>query len=388
MQDSPSTTINELPAPCGSVNTHLIENEAEFALLEEPWSALAATTGAGPFQGYGWAKAWIETIGRSDGRQLRVATAWEGSRLVAVFPLVRRRYMGARLLEWIGARVSDYCDVLIHPDVEPRSTLLALWSSIMARGDCDVIRLGQVRGDARINTLLQTTQLNPWVETREHTYFLPICWQSGEEWLQQQGAHARKCTKYHLRHLAKAGFELYVWEPPDSYEPVLEAIIAQKSAWMASKGLGLLLGHPQGPQFLRKCAAALAARGTLHLSAFRSSKGWAACHLGFYQDGILYGYMLTYDFAWAAYSPGTTMRDALIMWACDHGARRVDVLRGAEAYKFQYQPEPELLQTYVIPHGPIGKACVSAYRCRRLAHPTRVLAPAADSRRPHDFGRV
>jgi CelD/BcsL family acetyltransferase involved in cellulose biosynthesis len=295
---------------------------------------------------------------------------------LAVFPLVRRRYFGTRLLEWIGARVTDYCDVLLHPGIDANSALLTLWAALMARGDCDVVRLGQVRGDAKINALFQAAQLDPWVETHEQTYFVPVHWSSGEEWLKQQSAHARKQAKYDLRRLAKEGFEYYVWESPDAYEPLIDAIIAQKSAWIASKGLGILLGHPEGPEFLRKCAAAMAAQGTLHLSAFRSSKGFAACHMGFYQHGVLYGYMPTYDPAWASYSPGTAIRDALIMWACDHGARRVDLLRGVDDYKLRYQPEPEPLQTFVIPHGIIGRACVSAYRHRPLrqhgaAWPTR-----------------
>jgi CelD/BcsL family acetyltransferase involved in cellulose biosynthesis len=337
--------------------------------------------------------AWIQTIGKSSGRKLRVATVWDGARLSAVLPLVRRRYLGARLLEWIGARVTDYCDVLVHPDTEASSALLTLWSAIGARGDCDVIRLGQVRSDARVNALFHAAQLEPWVETREQTYFVPIRWNSGEQWLNEQSAHSRKRAKYDLRRLAKAGFEYYVWKSPEPYEPLIEAIIAQKSAWMASKGLGLLLGHPEGPQFLRKFAAAMAARGTLHLSAFRSRHGFAACHLGFCQHGVLYGYMPTYDSAWASYSPGSAIRDSFIMWACDHGVRRVDLLRGADDYKLRYQPQAEELQTYVIPRGAIGKACVSAYRRRPLrqrsahsvARPSGV-SPAAGSvpaGRPH-----
>jgi CelD/BcsL family acetyltransferase involved in cellulose biosynthesis len=359
----------------GSMVVRLIEDEAGLELLEEPWSLLAAAAGARPFQDFPWAKAWVQTIGRFDGRKLRVATAWDGSRLLAVLPLVRRRYMGARLLEWIGARVTDYCDALVHPDVDASSTLLALWAAILARGDCDVIRLGQVRGDAKITTLFPAAQLDPWVETREQTYFVPIRWSSGEEWLKEQSAHARKHAKYDLRRLAKAGFEYYVWEPPDAYEPLIEAIIAQKSAWMASRGLGILLGHPEGPAFLRKLAAAMAARGTLHLSAFRSSKGFAACHLGFYQNCILYGYMPTYDSAWAAYSTGTAIRDAFMMWACDHGARIVDLLRGTDDYKLRYQPQSEWLQTFVVPRGVIGKVGVSAYRHRPVRRRSALTHP-------------
>jgi CelD/BcsL family acetyltransferase involved in cellulose biosynthesis len=360
------TINNYIPGATDSRVVRLIEHEAAFELLEKPWSLLAAAASARPFQDFYWAKAWVQTIGRAAGRKLRVATVWEGSRLLAVLPLVRRRYLGARLLEWIGARVTDYCDVLVDPGIDASSALLALWSAVLARGDCDVIRLGQVRSDAKISGLFQAARLDPWVETREQTYFVPIHWGSGEEWLNEQSTHARKQAKYDLRRLAKAGFEYYVWQSPDAYEPVLEAVIAQKSAWLASKGLGLLLGHPDGPQFLRKCAAAMAARGTLHLSAFRSSRGFAACHLGFYQNGVLYGYMPTYDSAWASYSPGMAIRDALIMWACDHGARSVDLLRGVDKYKLRYQPEYEPLQTFVIPRGAIGKACVSAYRHRHL----------------------
>jgi len=371
-QPSRCITNNYIPDPSGSMVVRLIEDEAAFELLEEPWSQLVAAARARPFQEFCWANAWIHTIGRTDGRKLRIATLWAGSRLLAVLPLVRRRYLGARLLEWIGARVTDYCDAFVHPSIDANSALLPLWAAIMERGDCDVIRLGHVRGDAKISGLFQAAQLDPWVETREQTYFVPIRWASGEEWLSEQSAHARKQAKYDLRRLAKAGFEYYVWESPDAYEPLLEAIIAQKSAWMASKGLGILLGHPDGPPFLRKLAAVMAARGTLHLSAFRSSKGFAACHLGFYQHGILYGYLPTYDSTWASYSPGTAIRNAFIMWACDHGVPRVDLLRGVDDYKLQYQPESEPLQTLVIPRGVIGRACVSVYRRRQLLQESAV----------------
>jgi CelD/BcsL family acetyltransferase involved in cellulose biosynthesis len=367
---------NYRPDSTGSLDVRIIEDEAAFELLEKPWSLLAAAANARPFQDFCWTKAWIQTIGRSAGHQLRVATAWRGSRLVAVLPLVRRRYFGARLLEWTGARATDYCDVLIHPSMEASSALVALWAAILARGDCDVIRLGHVRGDAKVRALFPAAQLDPWVETREQTYFVPVRWSSGEEWLNAQSSHARKRAKYDLRRLAKEGFEYYVWKAPDPYEPLIEAIIAQKSAWMASRGLGVLMGHAKGPEFLRKCAASMAAQGTLHLSAWRSSTGFAACHLGFYKEGVLYGYMPTYDLALASYSPGAAIRDSLIMWACDHGVRRVDLLRGMDDYKLRYQPEPEPLQTLVIPRGAIGKACVAVYRYREQHRSNRKRAVA------------
>ena len=88
------------PNDCKTLCTRLIEHESEFENLERPWAALARACGARPFQDFAWARAWVHTIGRADGRQLRIATLWEGERLLAILPLVRRRYYGARLLEW------------------------------------------------------------------------------------------------------------------------------------------------------------------------------------------------------------------------------------------------------------------------------------------------
>ena len=356
----------EQRVPGKELSRRLIEHEAEFEELARSWSALAMACKARPFQDFAWAKAWVNTIGRADGRELRIATLWEGARLLAILPLVRRSYFGVRLLEWIGARAADYCDALIHPALDAHLALRTLWDAVIVRGDCDVIRLGQVREDSHIHALLADAQLRPWMETREETYFVPVRWKSGEEWLGAQGAHARKQIKYDIRHLAKAGFEYYVWKSPDPYEPIAEALIAQKSAWLARQGYGPLLSHGKGAQFLRECIAEMAARGTLHLSAFRSRSGFAACHLGFHQHGILYGYMPTYDPQWAAYSAGTAIRDAFIMWACDHGVHRVDLLRGTDPYKRRYGPESEWLQTWVIPRSFVGKACLAGYRLNRF----------------------
>src|ERR1041385_8753246 len=61
-----NTTLAQVLVP------RLIEHESEFAALQQSWYALAADCGARPFQEFGWARAWVETIGRCDGRQLRI----------------------------------------------------------------------------------------------------------------------------------------------------------------------------------------------------------------------------------------------------------------------------------------------------------------------------
>ena len=103
-----------------TLTTRLIEAEPAFAQLEEPWSRLSTAARTRPFQDFGWISAWAETIGRTEGRELRIATLWDGSHLVGLLPMVRRRYLGVRMLEWAGARAAEYCDAIIHPNVDTR----------------------------------------------------------------------------------------------------------------------------------------------------------------------------------------------------------------------------------------------------------------------------
>src|SRR5581483_12300907 len=92
------------------LDIRIIEELSAFESLEGPWGQLDAQPGVRPFQEFGWSAAWVRTIGKAGGWRLRVGTLWQQGRLVAVLPLCVRRYKGIRMLEWIGARVTDYCD--------------------------------------------------------------------------------------------------------------------------------------------------------------------------------------------------------------------------------------------------------------------------------------
>jgi CelD/BcsL family acetyltransferase involved in cellulose biosynthesis len=342
------------------VDARIIEDEAEFSALAAPWQALALDCGARPFQDFGWASAWLRTIGAAGGYRPRVVTLWDGSRLRGVLPLACRQYRGVRLLEWMGTRVTDYCDALIDPGIERRAALHTLWDALNKRGGFDVIRLGQVPAGAAANELCHGVE--PWIETTENSLAIPLRWRSGVDWLRQQSSKACHRVRYGLRRLARMGFEFEVWQAPDSTAPLLDALIEQKRAWLAARHLDGHLQRPEGRAFVHACAEAMAAGGTLHLSALRSRDHIAACHLGFFRDGTFYYYMPTYDAAWSKYSAGTLLLDSLIMWACDHGARRFDMLLGAHGYKLHYGAVAETVRTLVVGRGLLGKAAVRFYR--------------------------
>jgi len=344
------------------LRVEIIEDTAAFAGLETPWRALDELPGVHPFQQFAWVSAWVNTLGAAGGSRLRVATLWRGARLTAVMPLCVRRYRGVRILEWMGARVADYCDALVDPCVDDKTALSALWQAIERRGGFDLARFNHVREDAHVFGALE--DLHPWTETLEHAGGVPIRWSSGEQWLQDQSASMRDRVKYNARRMAKAGYDVRVWQPPEPYAPIVDVLVAQKRPWLAARGLSSMICEPEGVQFLHAAVAESARRGELHLSVVQKSDHIAACDLAFVRNGVIYSYLGSFDPALAKYSYGRVLMDRLVMWACDNGMRRYDLLLGAYGYKSEYGCTLEPVRTQVIARSLVGRAALALYRRR------------------------
>jgi CelD/BcsL family acetyltransferase involved in cellulose biosynthesis len=84
--------------------------------------------------------------------------------------------------------------------------------------------------------------------------------------------------------------------------------------------------------------------------------------LAFVRNGIIYSYIASFDGEFAKYSFGRVLTDRLLMWACDSGLRRLDLLLGAYDYKTEYNCTLEPVRTLVLARGLIGRAAVAIYR--------------------------
>jgi CelD/BcsL family acetyltransferase involved in cellulose biosynthesis len=341
------------------LETRVIEDEASLSALAEAWRALAPSI-QHPFQELGWYAAWARTIGTSGGRRLKCVTLWDGGRLAAVLPLTVRRYKGVRLVEWIGGGVADYCDAIVAPGVDAQNALATLWRSLSREVGFDVVRLGQVRVDGVVSRFVDS--VNPWVETREGAYSIPLIWSSSEEWLKSRNQKQRYEARRLMRQMDKEGYQFKVWQAPEPLEPMLAAVIDQKQAWVRARGVDSFITEPQGPEFVAALAREMAALGMLHLSAVQYGDQFISCHLGFERGDTLYYWMPTYDAAFAKKRVGNTLREHLIMSACDRGLKKFDMLLGAYEYKSLYDAVEEPLRTLVVPRGLLGRATVAYYR--------------------------
>lgn len=338
----------------------IIEDVGGFDALEASWRDLDAHPSVRSFQQFAWTSAWVHTMGTSGGWRLKVGTLWLDGRLAAVLPLCVRRYKGVRVLEWIAARVTDYCDAVVDPRVDKDSALRTLWEAVARSGGFDVARLNHLRTDSNLFGVFGA--FDPWIETLEDAGGVPIAWNSGAEWLKQQTAGMRDRVKYNARRMTKAGFEVRVCDTPDSAMRIIDTLVVQKRPWLAARGLSSFINEPGGVEFLQSAVAASAARGELHLSTVENQDRIAACDLAFVREGIIYSYIASFDPEFHKYSFGRILTDSLLMWACDNGMRRLDLLLGAYDYKTEYNCTLEPVRTLVVPRGLVGRAALWVYR--------------------------
>jgi CelD/BcsL family acetyltransferase involved in cellulose biosynthesis len=88
--------------------------------------------------------------------------------------------------------------------------------------------------------------------------------------------------------------------------------------------------------FHRNAAAAFLDSGRLALYVLCLGDRIAAVHYGFREKGTVSCYLHSFDPAFEKLSPGVLLVGGLLEEAVRSGAREVDFLRGAEAYKYRW----------------------------------------------------
>jgi CelD/BcsL family acetyltransferase involved in cellulose biosynthesis len=342
------------------VEAYLVDEPDDVLALGPAWRELAERAKARPFQDHAWCASWQGTHGAARGRRPCVAILRSGRRLLAVLPLARGRYGGLRVLEWMGAKPSDYCDALVDPSIEPRAALRRLWREVARRG-FDLAHLARVPADATCWALLEG--LGGWATEGEYVSEVPITWPDGRAWLRGLSKPSRELIGRRLRRLASAGVTFRVGAAAGDRAELVETVLRHKVAMVEAAGTPGFLTEPGGPEFVRAMAAAMAGRGLLHLSALRSDEAVAAAHLGFLHEGTLYYYMPAFDPAWAKHGPGHLLLASLVMWCCDNGVRRLDLLSGDEPYKRRFRPRVmPPTRSVLVPGSVLGRAALTGYR--------------------------
>ena len=83
------------------------------------------------------------------------------------------------------------------------------------------------------------------------------------------------------------------------------------------------------------------------------------------RSGVIYSYMASFDAGYAKYSFGRLLTDQFIMWSCDQGMQRFDLMLGAYDYKTEYGCTLEPVSTQLVGRSLLGKAAIALYRLKK-----------------------
>lgn len=333
------------------------EREAMRRLRDEWISLQARCPQATPFQTWEWCDAWMRRLGAGKQPRLLLFRARQGGELIGIAPLCIGRQLGTpvRRLTWIGAGVSDCLGPLVVPE-QAREVADALLRYLQAgRGGWDLADLPQLRPDEPLAALASPNTLS-LMEPAPYLN-LPDSW---EAFLPRLSKKLRFNLGYSERLLRRnfpdAEFRL---ADPQTLEADLTALFTlHRRRWNARWLPGAL--HSRRIQaFHHDVAAGFLDRGWLRLHLLQAGGDVRAALYCFAFSGRTYYYQAGFDPEYARFSPGSLLIGKAIRQAVSEQHEEFDFLRGAEPYKYRWQPCERVHRRLLLPRREAGVSALS-----------------------------
>ena len=353
------------------------------------WDALAAANPwATPFSSWAFQRAWWDGYGDNAHDETLVLVPADGpddAAPIAIIPLMHRHAVEPRDVElhtmirhaagpvltpveadakalYFGASYhADYATILAAPE-HHRAAADALAAYCSAGGDpehpqpWDAVDLRRLRlGDPAMDALAAafgTREMDRgWTLNVEPEEVCPVATLPAGGDLDAYFATLGKKERHEIRRKvrrAEAAGELALTASPDPLADLPTFIDLHQKRWGADGLFPDTEGGEQSRVFFRRLFELFPADGPLRL-AFLTVDGRriAACVSFETADSVLY-YNAGVDPDARELSPGVVMIERLVRRALEHGATRLDFLRGNEPYKYEWGAVDEPIQRLLV----------------------------------------
>ena len=370
-------SVAEASAPASTRRIEVLRTLAAIEAIEDDWRALeAATPEATGFQSYDWCRAWIQAATQTD-PCWRIVAVRDGAHLVALWPLECSRFLGARVVRWLGEPWTQYGDVLVADDRFRRNHLAAAWREIASWTDVDLVKLGRVRADAALSALPGFT-----AQTIIHREWAPFVDLVRPRPGASKGLRARGRK---LEAMGSVRFEIVT--ASGARLACVKQAVAFKEAWLRSRGLPSTgLSHAS----LGALMASLADSDTLVIGRLTVGDEVAALELGLRTNGAFRSLLGSHDERFARGSPGHQLIGHMADWCRSKGLKTYDLMVPADDYKRQWSNDEIVVADHLISMRVRGQLAATWFRSRprlkrlylQLPEQLRQLVSSGLSRRP------
>jgi CelD/BcsL family acetyltransferase involved in cellulose biosynthesis len=318
--------------------------------LAREWDALLAESVTDtPFLRFEYLRDWWQTLGGGEWPQaeLAVVTANESDRLVGIAPLfqaINRDGQPALLL--LGSiEISDYLDLIVRPADLPRfvSGLLDFLASNLPDSWRALDWYNLPEASATLPALEEESVKRGWTFTRE-TYqpapYIPLP-ADFDTYLAGIDKKQRHEVRRKMRRAAEHEVPVrwYLVEEESTLESEMDAFFA---LMMQDPAKEKFLTEPMQRQMLATARSALRG-GWLWLAFLEVGGKKAAGAFNFDYDDRLWGYNSGVNRDFIELSPGWILLAYTLQWACEHGRKEFDFMRGNEEYKYRFGAKDRLV---------------------------------------------
>ena len=295
---------------------------------QEYWSVLRSSGEDALFLNLDWLSAWWNAFG--EGLKPLILRVMENGRPVGYAPMTmhdrgRSHWTKVGLM---GAGPSDRCGIIA---MDSRSDVHdAIWEHLWEKDDWDVIELRDMRqgGPTEQGARRSFRQCD---EAREMAPYIVL---NGtyDEYVASLSSKMRSTVGRGWRRLQDRGAVFRSMRSADGMDEALRWLKElHDQRWQSSS----CLGAPSMPVFIDDVTRRLIGRGVV-FHALLVDGTPEAIAMGLEDDERYLYYLTGFGPELAQYSPGAVLLTRIIEECHERGCREVDMLRGAEAYKYRF----------------------------------------------------
>ena len=200
-------SIADIPAT-GHIT--LISSVRSLRVLAEKWRELERNSlnPISVFQSFDWVLAWCETYEElAPEIELHIIAGYDEDRLVFLWPLMKYKRSGFRVLSWLTEPFGQYGDVLCARGHCPRQWMESSLKFLRRMNGVDIMRLRHVRMDSHLASF--GSGLFSDAKSAERAPFLDLTkFNSEDEYEQRYTSTQRKRRKKIRKHLEDQGDKL------------------------------------------------------------------------------------------------------------------------------------------------------------------------------------
>lgn len=312
----------------------ILSDRTAFEAIKPEWDELFARAGMPHqlFQRHAFLRHWCDHY-LDAGSRICILAGRSGGRLAMLWPLVRKRRFGLDILQFMGAPVAQFGDVLIEPGA-PRQALLDAGREALGRLGADLLDIRNLRADAAFSrpdaALLVQRQEAPFAD-------LALRVAAGGP---SAAYPARERSNYRrrLRRLAERGeLDYRALTPGAEARELAASAVAMKRAALAQHGIAApTVADPRFQAFFAALAGDEADEAGLRLSVVTCAGRPIGIDLSFDCKGRSFGHVIASDPAFEREGIGRILIHRTFAGAKARGSAVFDLLAPADPYKLEH----------------------------------------------------